>query len=416
MATSGSANYSVSAADIINAAYRVVYNASSEYTLQGVETDDWLQALNMLVKNLMGPPNFLARGMKTWQREVTSLTLQASMAHDIKPSAYTFTFVDSDVTVADDTISETGHDLVTGSRVVLTTTGTLPAPLARSTTYYVIRVDPNTFKLATTGPNAADGTAIDITAAPITFSFATTDVSAANDTITETAHGLVTGDAITLSTTGTLPDPLATSTTYYVIRDDADTFKLATTAANATAGTQINITDTGSGTHTLTGGGTITVTQTIDLSVNIPVELLSVNYKDISNDSETPLDSITYEEWFAIGNKTNRGNPSRYYYERRLDRGRIFLDTIPSAAIVTAADTLEIAFLTPLEDFDATANDPYFPQEWYRPLKWMLAQEMHPEAGKIVPADVASLAAQSIEAANTTAPEKGDSFFQPERD
>jgi hypothetical protein len=86
-----------------------------------------------------------------------------------------------------------------------------------------------------------------------TFNFVDGDVSVAADTITETAHGLATGLPIRLSTTGTLPAGLATATTYYVIRVDADTIQLATTYANAVAGTNIDITAAaGAGTHTLT--------------------------------------------------------------------------------------------------------------------------------------------------------------------
>lgn len=80
-----------------------------------------------------------------------------------------------------------------------------------------------------------------------TFTAATTDIC------TATAHGLKTGDRVRLTTTTTLPAGLAASTTYYVIRLTADTFKLATTDANATAGTAVDVTDTGDGTHTVTG-------------------------------------------------------------------------------------------------------------------------------------------------------------------
>ena len=60
-----------------------------------------------------------------------------------------------------------------------------------------------------------------------------------------------TGDAVVLSTTGTLPDPLAISTTYYVIEVSNTLMQLATTKDNAFAGTAINITDAGTGTHTI---------------------------------------------------------------------------------------------------------------------------------------------------------------------
>lgn len=62
---------------------------------------------------------------------------------------------------------------------------------------------------------------------------------------------ILTGTRIRLTTTTTLPAGLALATDYYYIRIDDNTFKLATSYANAVAGTQINITDAGTGTHTL---------------------------------------------------------------------------------------------------------------------------------------------------------------------
>jgi hypothetical protein len=61
-----------------------------------------------------------------------------------------------------------------------------------------------------------------------------------------------TGDAFTVSTTGTLPAPLAAATTYYWIRLSPTVGQLATTYANAMAGTAIDLTTIGTGTHTLT--------------------------------------------------------------------------------------------------------------------------------------------------------------------
>lgn len=70
------------------------------------------------------------------------------------------------------------------------------------------------------------------------------------DTLTASDVGLFTQARIRFTTTGTLPAPLVVDTDYFVIRVDADTFKVATSLANASAGTAVNITDTGGGTHT----------------------------------------------------------------------------------------------------------------------------------------------------------------------
>ena len=76
-----------------------------------------------------------------------------------------------------------------------------------------------------------------------TFTAATTDV------ITSAGHGLINGDKVTLTTIGTLPAGLATATGYFVRNVTADTFKLSPINPFRTA---VDITDTGSGTHTWT--------------------------------------------------------------------------------------------------------------------------------------------------------------------
>lgn len=64
-------------------------------------------------------------------------------------------------------------------------------------------------------------------------------------------HGLDTGDSVYLTTTGALPTGLAVNTLYYVTWIDANTFKLATSRANARASTNINTSGSQSGVHTL---------------------------------------------------------------------------------------------------------------------------------------------------------------------
>lgn len=81
-----------------------------------------------------------------------------------------------------------------------------------------------------------------------------TAVNTGTDQITITSHGFATGDAVIITAgVGTLPTGagISNGAELYVIRDDANTIKLATTQANALAGTQIDISAAGSGTITL---------------------------------------------------------------------------------------------------------------------------------------------------------------------
>ena len=60
-----------------------------------------------------------------------------------------------------------------------------------------------------------------------------------------------TGDGVKVSSTATVPSPLVAGTTYYAIKVTDTSYQLATTLANAFAGTAIDLTLAGSGQHTL---------------------------------------------------------------------------------------------------------------------------------------------------------------------
>jgi microcystin-dependent protein len=86
-----------------------------------------------------------------------------------------------------------------------------------------------------------------------TSSFANTAVNATTNAITVADNdSLFTGTEVVLSTTGTAPAGLTAGNAYYVIRASSTSISLATTLANAVAGTAIDITGQGTGTHTLT--------------------------------------------------------------------------------------------------------------------------------------------------------------------
>jgi hypothetical protein len=70
------------------------------------------------------------------------------------------------------------------------------------------------------------------------------------DEITVTTDFVYTGHKLRLTTTGTLPGGLNLNTDYFIIYINSTTIKLATSITNSFAGIAIDITSTGSGTHT----------------------------------------------------------------------------------------------------------------------------------------------------------------------
>lgn len=86
--------------------------------------------------------------------------------------------------------------------------------------------------------------------------------------ITWTGHGITGACAVVFTTSGALPTGITASTTYFVVPSSitTNTFQIATTVANALAGTSITTTGTQSGTQTGTGGAPLTTTSAADIT------------------------------------------------------------------------------------------------------------------------------------------------------
>lgn len=152
-----------------------------------------------------------------------------------------------------------------------------------STLGYDSNLNPNIIVLGYTQPVRI----YDKTKAVIAPTFAVTTPAAktftcvaATDLCTAASSGFLRGLKGQASTTTTLPAGLSTSTDYFVVYVSATTFKLATSYANAIAGTVIDITDTGTGTHTFTpttlAGGAVSLQGSLD----------GTNWFDIASSSQ----------------------------------------------------------------------------------------------------------------------------------
>lgn len=125
----------------------------------------------------------------------------------------------------------------TGEKVQVSSTTTLPSPLAAATNYYAIYSDATHIYLAETYSNAMAGTYINLT-----------DTGTGTHTVNRI---YTTGEKVRLTTTTTLPSPFATGTDYYVIYSTATTIYLADSCIHAFSATAIDVLSTGTGTHTI---------------------------------------------------------------------------------------------------------------------------------------------------------------------
>lgn len=117
-------------------------------------------------------------------------------------------------------------------------------------------------------------------------------VNTSTDQVTITSHGFTTGDKGQLTSTGTLPAGLSTSTDYFIIAVDANTIKFASSLANALAGTAIDITDQGS------SGATNTFTPTAIAGANVKLQKSNdgTNWSDEGSATNITATGLVYLE------------------------------------------------------------------------------------------------------------------------
>ena len=257
-------------------------------------------------------------GGNTYRGSAPSVTVAA-------PTARTIT--QANINETTNVFTVTGHNMRTGTKLTYTSNGTnivhSGGTLADATAVFVIRIDENTFKIASSLSNAQSGTALDITndgndnnsfvgdtatatatisggkVTGITITGVGSDYQSA-PTITVAAPSgtgslnltsssvlivaddeivvpaafysvIETGEAVTYAQGGSgAQADLTDGTVYYLIKSaTANKISLATSAENAVAGTKIDLTAVASGgtAHSFTGG-TATATATLGLGAD----------------------------------------------------------------------------------------------------------------------------------------------------
>ena len=181
----------------------------------------------------------------------------------------TFSLLDERLNSTDNAIDDTqntitfteNHGLATGDLVqyrnqkIGTTNNNDIGGLKANTTYYAIVVDSKTIRLAQDANDATNGTAISFTnkGQGVNHGFYRQVLSGNQDKVYYPNHGFSTGDKVVYSNGGgTDWAGLTDGNTYYVVKTDNNFIKLASSAANATAGTSVDLTSVGTGTlHSL---------------------------------------------------------------------------------------------------------------------------------------------------------------------
>ena len=194
----------------------------------------------------------------------------------------------------------------------------------------------------------------------ISFTSNSTIVNTTNNTITLSSHGLSTGDPIYYYAASNIIGGLDNSTLYYAIASDSNTIKLATTSANATAGTAIS----------LTSAPSSNTTQYIYQGVNI-----SSNFIYSVSHGFTTGDIFYYDNTgTAIGGLAEN---TKYYIEK-IDNNQFKLysnKTLTTVVDITSAHTSEqtdnILTIAKVESVAVIDGDEDEDQVWLIIQRWI---------------------------------------------
>ena len=217
----------------------ICMTTGGEYAVSSGSAQDAITPTNI---NIRKQSNYGSAGVDALSIGNATIFLQRAK-RKIRELAYNFDtdgYVAPDLTILADHISETGivqmdyqqepYSVVWGVRTDGVLTGLTYNRLENVTAWHRHILGGK----SDTGKN--------IIQQQISFTSNATIVSTTNNTITLSSHGLSTGDPVYYYAASSVIGGLDITTLYYVIRTDANTIKLATTATTATAGTAISLT------------------------------------------------------------------------------------------------------------------------------------------------------------------------------
>ena len=120
----------------------------------------------------------------------------------------------------------------------------------------------------------------------------------------------------------------------------------------------------------------------IGQTVNIakPLKITQAILHDTQTNVDIPMRIITRDEYLRLGNKTTTGQPIQIYYDPQRDHGVLYVYPPANSAAVSYKQ-IKFTYQKPFEDFDASTDNPDFPQEWYEALKYGLASRLAGEYG-----------------------------------
>lgn len=150
-----------------------------------------------------------------------------------------------------------------------------------------------------------------------------------------------------------------------------------------------------------------------------PLRILHADILQLDNNTSHPINVVSEQDYFGLGSRTTEGIPNQIYYSR-VPSSDTALETNGTIFVYprfSAGDhVIEFTYQRPFMDFDASTDEPDFPQAFYLPIVIELAALLGPKFGVPLKERVAlfnEAAMYRAEALMTIQPE-GSLFLQPD--
>lgn len=121
------------------------------------------------------------------------------------------------------------------------------------------------------------------------------------------------------------------------------------------------------------------VGQAVDIAK--PLRIIQTWFHNGTSNIDIPMLILTRDEYNRLGNKTALGQPVQFYYDVQNTYGDLHVFPVPDVIASDPANSVRISYQRPFEDFNNASDTPDFPQEWFLPLKFGLAEVLAPEYG-----------------------------------
>jgi hypothetical protein len=119
----------------------------------------------------------------------------------------------------------------------------------------------------------------------------------------------------------------------------------------------------------------ITGTEGYNLSTasntTLPLRILDCYIRSATN-NDRQIKIVSRYDFDLLGNKLQQGQPNQAWYDPQLGAGILHLYNPP----VDTLSTLHVIIQRQVQDFNLSTDNPDFPQEAFRLLKWALADEI----------------------------------------